>query len=249
MADVPAVAMQEVDFSYNSAPVLEDVSFTIPQMDFAGIVGPNGGGKTTLLRLMLGLLKPDRGRVRIFGSRPDQMTTRVGYVAQGFQYDRKLPISAMDVVMMGRLGGTRSRSRERALETLERVGVAHLAERPFADASAGQQQRVLVARALATDPDMLMLDEPTASLDAAAERSIYALLAELNEKMTIIVVTHDLSFVSQAVNSVLCVNRVVRRHPTAEMSEISGELLEEMYGSDRRVVRHDHDWEEDSSGA
>lgn len=241
MDEVAAVEMEGVEFSYDGAPVVEDVDFAIPAGDFAGIVGPNGGGKTTLLKLMLGLLRPDEGKVRVFGRPPLEVATRVGYVAQGFQYDRRLPISVLDVVLMGRLGGRSGRSRERAVEALERVGIAQLRNRYFADTSAGQQQRVLIARALATDPEMLMLDEPTASLDASAEREIYALLQELNRQMTVIVVTHDLGFVSDAVKSVLCVNCRVRRHPTAGMSEITGELLEEMYGSDFRVVRHDRD--------
>jgi len=245
MTDTPAVEMTGVNFAYNGEPVLLDVDLTIPRYDLAGIVGPNGGGKTTLLKLMMGLLHPDCGEVRVFGQPPPEAATRIGYVPQGFTYDRRLPISALDVTMMGRLGRDSSlgpwprRARESALEALDRVGVADLANRPFADASAGQQQRVLIARALATEPEMLMLDEPTSSLDAAAEREIYALMQQLNEQMTIVLVTHDLGFVSNVVKSVLCVNRRVKRHPTTEIGEITGELLEEMYGSDLRVVRHD----------
>lgn len=245
MSEAPAVEMRGVSFAYNSEPVLIDVDISIPLRDLAGIVGPNGGGKTTLLKLMLGLLEPDRGTVRVFGETPRRVTRRIGYVPQGFIYDRRLPITAMDVALMGRLGvgaafGPWSGSaRKRAEEALETVGVAHLANRRFVDASAGQQQRVLIARALTADPDMLMLDEPTASLDAAAEREIYELLQNLNERMTIILVTHDLGFVSNVVKSVLCVNRHVKRHPTTEIGEITGELLEEMYGKDLRVVRHD----------
>lgn len=237
--------MTDVTFSYDGEPAVVDVNISVPRLDLAAIVGPNGGGKTTLLKLMLGLLEPDCGEVRVFGERPHDVTRRIGYVPQGFSYDRSLPITALDVAMMGRLGAEHAfgpwagRARERALTALERVGAADLADRRFVDASAGQQQRVLIARALTTDPDMLMLDEPTSSLDAAAEREIYELLQELNEHMTIILVTHDLGFVSDVVKSVLCVNRHVKRHPTTEIGEITGELLEEMYGSDLRVVRHD----------
>ncbi|MFO8082096.1 MAG: ABC transporter ATP-binding protein [Armatimonadota bacterium] len=245
MSEEAVVVMTDVDFSYNTELVLEDVNIDVPPCDLCAIVGPNGGGKTTLLKLMLGLLKPDAGEVRVFGERPANVRTRIGYVPQDFSYDRRLPITALDVVLMGRLGvdsaaGPWTRgSRERAEEALETAGAEHLAQRRFVDASAGQQQRVLIARALATDPDMLMLDEPTASLDVAAEREIYELLRKLNERMTIVLVTHDLGFVSDVVKSVLCVNRRVKRHPTSEMTDITGELLAEMYGSDLRVVRHD----------
>lgn len=244
MSEMPAVEMKGVSFSYNGRPAIEDASFEIPMRDFAGIVGPNGGGKTTLLRLMLGLLSPSSGEVRVLGHRPADVVRRIGYVAQGFQYDRSLPISARDVVTMALLGKSSAGRHERAMEALERVGMADLADRRFADASAGQQQRVLIARALATDPEMLMLDEPTASLDAAAEREIYALLQELNAQMTIIVVTHDLGFVSNVVRSVLCVNRQVRRHPTSQIREVTGDYLEEMYGRGRLLVRHDRDFGE-----
>jgi len=243
--ETPAVEMSGVNFRYSGAPVLLDVDLTVPRRDFAGIVGPNGGGKTTLLKLILGLLRPDCGEVRVFGEPPHDVTRRMGYVPQNFSYDRRLPITALDVAMMGRLGPGPSLgpwsgdARRLALAALESVGVAHLADRRFVDASAGQQQRVLIARALVTEPEMLVLDEPTASLDAAAEREIYDLLQTLNERMTIVLVTHDLGFVSHVVKSVLCVNRHVKRHPTTEIGEITGELLEEMYGSDLRVVRHD----------
>jgi zinc transport system ATP-binding protein len=249
MSNAPAIEMIGVNFAYDAHPVLLDVDVTVPLGDLAAIVGPNGGGKTTLLKLMLGLLEPDCGEVRIFGKPPHEVTRRMGYVPQGFTYDRRLPITALDVAMMGRLGAGASfgpwagDARDRAREALATVDAEHLADRRFVDASAGQQQRVLIARALATDPDMLMLDEPTASLDAAAEREIYELLEALNEEMTVILVTHDLGFVSHVVKSVLCVNRYVKRHPTSEISDITGELLEEMYGSDLRVVRHDQSHE------
>ncbi|MGI5819472.1 MAG: metal ABC transporter ATP-binding protein [Armatimonadota bacterium] len=241
----PAVQITGVNFSYDVEPVLLGVNVTVPHLDLAAIVGPNGGGKTTLLKLMLGLLEPDCGEVRVFGEPPREVTRRLGYVPQGFSYDRRLPITALDVAMMGRLGAERAfgpwagDARARARTALETVGVAELADRRFVDASAGQQQRVLIARALTTDPEMLMLDEPTSSLDVGAEREIYELLQQLNEQITIVLVTHDLGFVSNVVKSVLCVNRHVKRHPTTGIGEITGELLEEMYGSDLRVVRHD----------
>ncbi|MGC9317407.1 MAG: metal ABC transporter ATP-binding protein [Armatimonadota bacterium] len=245
MSDTPAVELREVTFSYDGVPVLEDVSFTIPELDFVGIVGPNGGGKTTLLKLMLGLLQPDAGSVRVFGGRPEEMARRVGYVPQNFQYPTGFPITVRDVVLMGRLGRGSglgpfaSRDAAELSQALETVGLAGMQRKRFAELSGGQQQRALIARALLVDPDMLMLDEPTADLDVAAEREIWRLLQDLNASTTVILVTHELGFVSDVVKAVLCVNRRVRRHPTTEIGEITGDLLEAMYGSDLRVVRHD----------
>lgn len=247
-----AVELRDVSFSYNGGLVIEDASFVIPRGDFAGIVGPNGGGKTTLLKLMLGLLRPARGSVRIFGQPPAQAAQRVGYVPQGFQYDARLPVTVADVVRMGHLGHEHSwlaslgASSDEVREALAAVALPGQELRRFADLSGGQQQRVLIARALATQPEMLMLDEPTASLDVAAEREVLTLLQRLNERLTIVLVTHDLGFISAAVTSVLCVNRKVRRHPTTQVGEITGELLESMYGRDRVMVRHDLSCQEET---
>lgn len=240
-----AVELRGVSFSYNGGLVIEDASFVIPRGDFAGIVGPNGGGKTTLLKLMLGLLRPATGTIRLFGEPPRRAAHRVGYVPQGFQYDARLPVTVADVVRMGCLGHTHSAPANRAAcseevrKALEAVALPHLESRRFADLSGGQRQRVLIARALTTQPEMLMLDEPTASLDAAAEREVLDLLRRLNERLTIVLVTHDLGFISSAVTSVLCVNRRVRRHPTTQIGDITGELLESLFGRDRVMVRHD----------
>ncbi|HCA46019.1 MAG TPA: ABC transporter [Armatimonadetes bacterium] len=238
-----AIEVRDVTFSYDGQPIVEDVNVTVPLLDLAAIVGPNGGGKTTLLKLMMGLLQPNTGEVRVFGQPPRAVAPRIGYVAQGFSYDRTMPITVLDVALMGRLGRARGRAagegKHSAVDALERVGMRDLADQPFAECSAGQQQRVLIARALVTEPDLLMLDEPTSALDVTAEREIYQLLSELNDHTTIVLVTHDLGFVSGVVKSVLCVNRFVRRHPTTEMGELTSEILEDLYGSDLRLVRHD----------
>lgn len=240
-----AVELRGVNFSYNGGLVIEDASFVIPRGDFAGIVGPNGGGKTTLLKLMLGLLRPATGTIRLFGEPPRRAARRVGYVPQGFQYDARLPVTVADVVRMGCLGhkhsglASRAACSEEVRKALEAVALPHLESRRFADLSGGQRQRVLIARALTTQPEMLVLDEPTASLDATAEREVLDLLRRLNERLTIVLVTHDLGFISSAVTSVLCVNRRVRRHPTTQMGDITAELLESLFGRDRVMVRHD----------
>lgn len=238
MNDAPALALRGVDFSYNGQPILEDVDFTITRGDFVAVVGPNGSGKTTLLKLILGLLRPQRGEVRVLGEAPDRARRHIGYVPQQSQHDPQFPATVGDVVRMGALGGGTQGPAEVA-EALARVGLAGLERRPFPDLSGGQRQRVLIARALLAGTEMLLLDEPTAFVDAHGESDLHALLQELNQAMTIVMVTHDLGFVSHLINHVLCVNRRVKLHPTVGLGDITAEVLREMYGEEIRVVRHD----------
>ena len=239
-----AVELRGVSFSIQRWPGDRGRKLCHSTRRLRGDRGPNGGGKTTLLKLMLGLLRPATGTIRLFGEPPTSGSP--GRLRpQGFQYDARLPVTVADVVRMGCLGHTHSAPANRAAcseevrKALEAVALPHLESRRFADLSGGQRQRVLIARALTTQPEMLMLDEPTASLDAAAEREVLDLLRRLNERLTIILVTHDLGFISSAVTSVLCVNRRVRRHPTTQMGDITAELLESLFGRDRVMVRHD----------
>ena len=241
MSDQPVIAIRGVAFSYDGATVLEDVDLTVQAGAMACIVGPNGGGKTTLLKLMLGLLRPDQGQVRIFGRPPAEARRRIGYMPQYARHDPQFPVTVMDVVLMGRLerhwGGPYGRSDKRAaLDALEDVGMADVADRLFNALSGGQRQRVLIARALACEPDLLLLDEPTANVDVAVESRLYEILQELNKRMTILMATHDLGFVADIVQSVICVNRRVVVHPT---SEITGEMMRDIYGADVRAVHHD----------
>jgi zinc transport system ATP-binding protein len=241
---VPAIiSCHDLDFGSEGSSVLRRVNIQIPEGDFVCVVGPNGSGKTTLLRLALGLLQPTRGRIEVFGQDPVRARNRIGYVPQHPQLDPLFPVSALDVVLMGRLGRApvlgswRRQDRDRARSALAEVGLSDRADHHFASLSGGQKQRVLIARALACDPDLLLLDEPTAGLDAHVEEGFYRLLEELNQRLTIVLVSHDLGFVSGFVKSVVCVGREVLVHPT---SEITGEIIADLYGSEMRLVRHDH---------
>jgi zinc transport system ATP-binding protein len=248
----PVLSCHDLDFRYDRHPVLTDVNLSIPQGDFVCIVGPNGSGKSTLLKLGLGLIKPTSGRIEVFGKSPEQVSKRVGYVPQHPRLDPLFPVTALDVTLMGRLGAARSfgpwqsNDQKKALAALDEVGLSDRADRHFASLSGGQKQRVLIARALAGEPELLLLDEPTAGLDAHVEEGFYRLLEELNKRLTILMVSHDLGFVSGFVKSVVCVGQKVVVHPT---SEITGEVIADLYGSDMRLVRHDHRCAEDGHKA
>jgi len=243
MQDTPVIEIEDLTFAYDGVQVLRNVNLKVAEKDFVSLIGPNGGGKTTLLKLMLGLLKPKQGKILVFGTAPSRSRSRIGYVPQHFQYDTGFPVRVLDVVMMGlfgrafRFGPFGSRDREAAGDVLGLVDLDGFGDRPFPDLSGGQRQRVLVARALIGDPDLLLLDEPTSNMDATAQRDLYALLRRLNERLTLVMVTHDVGFVSTEIKSVVCVNHDVVVHPT---SDVTGELICDLYGTDVRMVRHDH---------
>ena len=242
------IEIEKVCFAYNSELVLEDVNLTISEKEFVCVVGPNGGGKTTLLKIILGLLEPTSGTVRVLGEPPVKARKRIGYVPQYAQFDPQFPVTVMDVVMMGTMGAEAvgwRRAKINAREALEEVRLLELRLRPLADLSGGQRQRVLVARALATNPAMLLLDEPTSHLDLQIETELMSLLGDLSKRMTVIMVSHDIGFVSQLVESVVCVKRKVVIHPT---SRITGEIIQELYGGPVHMVRHDHRCAEDGHG-
>ncbi len=249
MAAKEVITIENLSFKYNSVPVLENASLTINEKDFVWVVGPNGGGKTTLLKLILGLLRPETGTIRVLGKSPLQARTRLGYMPQYAHLDPQFPVNAMDIVLMGRLGDGnrwgpfRKSDKEAAERALRDVGLWDMRDKSFATLSGGQQRRLLIARALACEPEILLLDEPTANLDLTVERELYELLRRLNKKLTIVMVSHDPAFVSQFVERVVCVNRKVAVHPTCEME---GEYMKELYGRQVRLVRHDqHNTEQD----
>jgi len=241
--EVKAVEIRNMSFSYGALPVLEDVSFDIEVRDFAAMIGPNGGGKTTLARLLLGLLQPQSGSISVFDQTPVDARGRLAYMPQYLHFDQSFPVSVMDVVLMGRigkgmrLGPFRRRDKDAARRALSEVSCEQLAARSFSSLSGGQRQRVLIARALAADPELLILDEPTSSLDPSIQDDFYELLHRLNERVTLIIVSHDVSFVSRYVDRVICVNREVVLH---SVSDVGGDLASVFSGEHARLVDHDH---------
>jgi len=253
MATEPAIEMKGVWFSYDKTPILEDIGFTLKKGDFLGMIGPNGGGKTTLLKLLLGILKPDRGLIEVLGEAPHRARRRVGYVPQNTDFNNNFPISVMDVALMGRLARSRmgkgfsSKDRPFVEEALKKVGMWDRRHDPIGKLSGGQRQRVLIARALVTEPEILFLDEPTAKVDPQFESNIYDFLKEINQQATIMTITHDVGVISRYVKSVACVNRTLIYH---EEAEITHEMLDMAYecpvdliahGIPHRVLPHHHE--------
>jgi zinc transport system ATP-binding protein len=242
MNNMSVINIKDVNFSYDGIRVLEKVNLEIQQKEFLSMVGPNGGGKTTLLKIILGLLKPNSGTVSIFGTSSERARDRIGYMPQHMLFDPHFPVSVMDVVLMGRLSdrlrGSYSKADKKAvMEALDEVEMTPFYKQSFSALSGGQKQRILLSRALVGRPELLLLDEPTANVDLEIEQKLYGILKELNRRMTIIMVTHDLGFVSHMVQRVICVKKKVVIHP---VSKINGKLIKEIYGHEIRMVRHDH---------
>ncbi|MFW5856480.1 MAG: metal ABC transporter ATP-binding protein [Planctomycetota bacterium] len=231
---------EDVCFAYEHEEVLHNVDLAVPERSLVAVVGPNGGGKSTLIKLALGLLCPRHGRIRVFGEPPERARRRIGYVPQHLQFDPAFPVSALDVVLMGRAdrhwaGPYRRADVAKARDALERVRLGRLARRGFPQLSGGERQRVLIAQALVSDPEMLFLDEPTANVDAQVELVVYDLLHELNATMSIVVVSHNLNVVTRHASHLACVNRTASLARIADLTE--GEL-HAFYRGDMTVLQH-----------
>lgn len=238
----PVAELEGVSLRLRGVPVLEEIDLRIEPRDYLAILGPNGGGKTTLLQVLLGLRTPDRGRVSVLGRPPGRAGGRVGYVPQVRTFDPEFPIRVLDVVLMGLLGRgglgwVGAKQRARAQEALDRVESRDLDERPIGALSGGQLQRVLIARALVGGPELLLLDEPTSSLDERVEGSIWDLFGELSQNMAIVLVSHDIGAISTQVRSVACLNRRLYAHPSKTLTP---EVMEAAYGCPIDLVAHGH---------
>ncbi len=216
----PLITLNNVTASYNGKPVLKDISFTIAQEDFTGIIGPNGGGKTTLLKVILGLLKPVSGKVNRFLGKND-----IGYLPQFNHFDDHFPISVTDVVLSGLAEGFSIRSkidaptRDKVNKIMKDIGISNIKNRPVGELSGGELQRTMLARAIISSPKLLILDEPNTYVDNRFEFELYRTLQELNKKMAILLVSHDIGTISPYIKSIACVNMGLHFHPSNEITQ------------------------------
>ena len=233
------IDMQGVGFAYGLQPVLQGIDLQVPKGEFLAVVGPNAGGKSTLLKVLLGQLQPQCGCVRVLGAAPRKARRAIGYVPQYPNFYRDFPISVGEVVALGALGhsGTRCGMQTCIYRALQEVEAVDLADRPIGSLSGGQLQRVLLARGLVTEPEILILDEPTANIDQRAEWDIFERLKRLNRRMTLIVVSHDIAFISAYVDRVACLNRTLICHAT---SAIDSTVIHQLYGDHVHAVAHVH---------
>lgn len=211
----PAIETDELSFGYSSIPVIENATFSIEKGEYVVLFGPNGGGKTTLLNLLMGFLKPTRGAAKLFGQSPKAACHQISFVPQYFAFDPQFPISVIEVVLTGCLsllpwhGHYLKEHKKRSLEALKQVQMHTKKNAAFTTLSGGQKQRVLIARALVSNPQLLLLDEPTSSVDPKAQNQIYTLLRSLKGSMTIVMVTHELKTSLEQADRIFCVQRSV----------------------------------------
>lgn len=219
------IEVNNLTFYRDKSLILSNLNLTVEKGEFIGIFGPNGGGKTTFLKLLLGLLKPTRGKVQIYGCDPESVRSIIGYVPQAKSFDPQFPITVLEVVLMGLLsksnwrGAYNKEAKKKARRALEKVKLLDKEDQPFGTLSGGQAQRVLIARALVGEPEILLLDEPTVSIDADAERNIYELLNELKGDITILMVTHDLQSIISRAERLICIQQKLSIYLPKEVCE------------------------------
>jgi zinc transport system ATP-binding protein len=239
-SDQVLIALRDVCVSYGDSPVLDSIDFEIREGDFVGVIGPNAGGKTTLLKVILGLIRPNRGVVTTFGRSPVEARGLIGYVPQYARFDADFPITVSEMVEIGRLGprsagNSRSADREAVEEALARLELERVANDQIGQLSGGQLQRALIARALVSEPRALLLDEPTASLDTQIGRSVYGLLDQLADEIPVVLVSHDIGVISRKVRTIACLNVRMHYHRSRELTP---EMVEAAYGCPVDLVAH-----------
>lgn len=237
-----ALEVKDLSVYYGKHCALENLTFSLQDKDYLGIIGPNGGGKTTLLKAILGLIQSNQGEIRVYGEELNFKKVSLGYVPQSSFVERCFPVSVLEVVLMSFLpAGLKifhrysSEDLLHARRLLSQTGIIHLQHRMISDLSGGEFQKLLIARALATNPRILLLDEPTANVDASSRDQIFSLLKELNSSMTIILVSHDLSAISAHVRSLACLDRKLVYHGS---SELTGNIVQELYGCPVDLLAH-----------
>lgn len=233
------IEIEDLYFSYQQRPILEGVNLKVRERDFLAIIGPNGGGKTTLLRLILGLLTPQKGKIRVFGEEPSKVSHRIGYLPQELDFNLSFPITVLELAKMGCLGKGKKVKRSEGMDpvrhALEMVGMWEKRYEPIGRLSGGQRQRAFIARALASMPEILLLDEPTANVDPEFQTDLYHILKAINKDITVIVITHDVGVISSYVKSVACVNKRLVLH---EEGLITEEMLKMAYPCPIDLVAH-----------
>jgi len=243
VAENPVIELADIWLTKNGRTILEEINLRVMEGDVFAILGPNGGGKTTLLKVILGLIPPDRGTVRVFGKAPEEARHRIGYVPQLRTFDFDYPISVRGMVLSGLLGRKNgiipkrySKEDYRFADTaLSTMGIQHLADRTIRDLSGGERQRAVIARALAGNPQVLLLDEPTVFVDIPTEMKFYDILGGLAKSMTIVIVTHDISVVVSHVTKVGCLNRRLYTH---DSKELTGDLIQSAYQCPVDIIAH-----------
>lgn len=238
----PVISIKNLWAGYEADTILEDISFEMFQDDYVGLIGPNGGGKTTLIRVILGLIKPDRGTITVMGQDPVRGRRHIGYVSQFQVEDKHFPVSVWDVVAMGRLQpniqknfGIRTHDKQAIEIALEQTGMLDYRKRTMNELSGGQRQRVYISRALSAEPKILLLDEPTSSVDSQSSTQLYDLLAELNDHIAILLISHDLTAISTYVKTIGCVNRQLVYQGS---KELTNEMIEVGYGCPVDLIAH-----------
>lgn len=233
------VEVKDVSFNYNGHTVLEKINFSIYENDLIAVIGPNGGGKTTMIKLMLGLLKPSSGSIKFFGDFPEKRRRHAGYLPQISAVDFSFPVSVREAVLMGiyKGAGKRYSKQDHAAvdKALDTAGISNLKNRHIGMLSGGQVQRMLIARALVNEPALLLLDEPMSGIDPEMQASFYELIKKLNKKMAVVFVTHDIGVIAEFFEKVICLNRRLYYHGPKE-----GSLgkLEDTYGCPVELLAH-----------
>ncbi|PSL45000.1 zinc transport system ATP-binding protein [Salsuginibacillus halophilus] len=247
----PVVEIDHLTYRYGSQNVLEDISLTVEPGSFVGLVGPNGSGKSTLVKSLLGLLSPQSGSVKLFG-RPQQRFkawSRIGYVSQkANSFNAGFPATVFEVVSMGLYGKVgmlrflNRKHKQQVREAIQAVGMSEYEKRNIGELSGGQQQRVFIARALVSEPELLILDEPTVGVDAYSVQSFYDLLSELNQErgLTLLLITHDIGAMTRYVTDVACLNKHLHFHGTPGEFERNQDLSA-FYGHDVQLITHEHE--------
>lgn len=246
----PVLEFDEVWFGYDGEMAVQDITFAVTRGEFMAVLGPNGSGKTTLLKLALGLVKPQRGAVRIFGHDPRSFDgwSRVGYVPQRVEaVQNRFPATAREVVTYGLYRGFdplrifRRQASRKVQEALEMVGIPDLADRRVSDMSVGQQQRMLIARALIRQPELLLMDEPVAGVDAAGQEAFHALVRRLHSElgMTVMLISHDIGAVMREATTCACINREIVFH--GGVHDLRTADLSKLYGFPVDILLHDPD--------